>query len=293
MIRPIAWLNSFFVAILIPGLRVDQCFGAETDTAVKRPVEAHDTDAENHLKINRICFAYTPLGPERVQKVVYPGETLQLHAEIAGVSRNAQGEKEASLAFQVLSSTGKVVASQTQFSKGKPKYDRPVRSTTGIEFPSNTEPGSYTVKFTFADLNTKASRTVTEVLEVRPVEFAIVNPRFFHDKRDEIPAPCGGITGQPLSIVFSLIGESSPADKHTFDVVARVLDEEGREEARFSDVSEIKARPEPHLDLNLRLNLRLPYPGQYSVVISVAERSTGKTATHKLPLVVLNPFDKP
>jgi hypothetical protein len=292
MIRPIAWQTSFVLAILISGLLVDQGFCSETDAAVKQPVQAQDSDADNHLKINRFNFAYTPLGPERVVKAVYPGETLQLHAEIAGVSRNAQDGKAASMAIQISTPTGKIVASNTQFSKGKPKYDRPVRSTTGIEFPRDTEPGSYAVRFTFTDLNTKASRTLTEIVEVRPVEFAIVSPRFFHDKRDEMPAPCGGITGQPLSIVFSLIGESNSADTHQFDVIAQVLDEEGREEARFSEVSEINARPEPHLDLNLRLHLKLPYPGEYSVVISVIEQSTGKKATHELPLVVLNPFEK-
>jgi hypothetical protein len=272
-------------------VRADQGLGSTKAIMAVEPTTSDKTEAENQLQINQFVLAYTPLGPKRVEKTVYPGENLFIHAEIDGVSRNGDGEKEASVEIQIVDSTGRIVASRTQSWKGKPKHDRAVRINVGIAFPSDTEPGVYALRLKISDLHAKTWKAAVKQLEVKPIEFALVSPHFYRDQGCQIPATCGGLEGESLTLVFSVIGENQSVDQHSFDVHTKIVGVDGDEDGQISGTVEMGPRPQRQIDMKMHVNLnRLPYSGTYSIHCRVTERSTGKTATQVLPLVVVDPF---
>jgi hypothetical protein len=272
-------------------LQADQSFGSREPIVAKAKV-ADESEAGKKLTIDRFSLAYTPLGPERSHKAVYPGEPLFFHLAISGCSRTDEGECKASFEVQVVDPDGEILAKEARTSTGKSNRQRPVRWNPNFRFPPDARPGIYCIRFTFTDLHANTSTTLMETIEVKPIEFAIVSPRFFHDEQAEIPAACGGYPGQPLTVRFSLIGENTAVQNHKFDTAVKIVDESGSEAAEVSRVVEIDLRPHPNADMYLGQNLKLPYPGNYTMQWTVTEQSTGKTATRELPLVVLDPFDK-
>jgi len=253
--------------------------------------EKNNAGSSNELTVKRFCSLYSPFGPERKQKALYPGETVFFHAELTGLALK-DGEKGVAIEIEVLDTYGKVLASRTQSSTGKPRSEdnRPSRIMTGVAFPAQYKPGVYVLRFKFTDLLADASTTYVEDFELKPLEFAIVRPRFFQDSKGEVPTICGGFEGQHLYVNFSVIGENEAVDQHGFDLRVEIFDEQGRQQADIGNRVDATRRPTPGSDMFVHFNCKLPEPGKYMTLWKVTELSTGKTATYELPLVVYDPL---
>jgi hypothetical protein len=245
------------------------------------------------LAITNIRATYGLLGSTRPDNKFLPGDDLFLSFDIQGVQVDESGKVLYSIAMEVTNAKGKTLFKQT------PRKLEANNSLGGTSLPGfaslkiglDAKPGKYKVKVKVTDRAAKASASLTRTYEVLRPAFGLVRLATTSDPEGQVPTPFFAV-GQTLWINFAAVGfgrdESSGSPNLT--VTLRVLDAEGQPAVAKPFTGKVTDKdkiPKKARHLPLQFALQLNRPGKFTVELKAADNVSGKTATLKLPLTVL------
>ena len=88
--------------------------------------------------------------------------------------------------------------------------------------------GQYVLKVAIRDATSRRETAFTRTLAVKPVELAVVAPRFFYDAERKVPAPAGGAAGQTLYVQLRAIGADRSQGKVELAMSMQLVDPDGK-----------------------------------------------------------------
>ena len=252
------------------------------------------TQAQAKLEIQNIQAAHGPLGPERKSLDCYPFDEVFFRYVVTGAKVDEAGKVDAELAIKLTDTKGTVLFHDAAPISG-------VLALGGGSFPGTAQvtlndkipPGKYILTVTIKDNLLSQEASFRRELNLKPVEFAIVSPRFFYDPEAKVPAPVGGLTSQTL--YFNLLGVGFDRSQAKIDTEMQVqlFDQEGRgmmprpiqAPVRSNDPDIVKQAPH----LTFRGQMALNRAGDFTLRITITDRVGKQTATFEAPLHVTAP----
>ena len=198
---------------------------------VMAAIVAGPTAAE--FKVTNIKAVHGPLGPDRKDQdkiELLPGEELYFRYTAIGAGIDEMGNIKGEFLVKVTDAAGKEVLTEKSPIKG-------VIALGGGTFPGlariffgpGTPAGKYKVAVTMHDANREEKASFEREVTIKPVAFAVINPRFFYDPEGRIAAPVGGHVNQTLFFRFQLVGFDVSQKKIKTKMVLQALDKNGRE----------------------------------------------------------------
>jgi len=250
-------------------------------------------DARAELSIRSIQSAHGPLGPERKSLDYFPHDEVFFRYAITGLQTDAQGDVDVTVASQVVDSAGKVFPGSKDPIKGKLNLGGSTFcGSSALRLGSTFAPGDYTFTVTVTDNLAGASVQFSRKFRVKPVELAIVTPRFFLGDT-QLPAPAGGFIGQLLRVRLKAIGFDKSSGKIDAELALQLLDASGKEllpepkRAALSSADPAEVKSATHLNFTEVVGLNRA--GSFTLRLTVTDRITKQATTLDLPLVVREP----
>jgi hypothetical protein len=189
--------------------------------------------ASAKLEIVNIKAVYGPLGPERPDQnklEVYPGEELFFKYAATGVAIDEKGNFKGNVRVKIIDSDGKAVSDQPSRIQGLLALGgATLQGTARIAFAPTAAKGKYKVVVSITDTLREESAEFQREVNLKATEFAVVNPRFFYDKENKIPAPAGGQVNQTLFFRTQVIGFDKSDKKIRTKMSLQFLDKKGKE----------------------------------------------------------------
>ena len=249
--------------------------------------------ARAELSIRSIQAAHGPLGPERKSLDYFPHDEVFFRYAITGIKADAQGDVDVTVASQVVDAGGKVFPGSKDPIKGKLNLGGGTFSgSSALRLGSTFAPGDYTFTVTVTDNLAGESVQFSRKFRIKPVELAIVTPRFFFGDT-QLPAPAGGFIGQLLRVRLRAIGFDKSSGKIDAELAVQVLDAAGKEllpepkraALTSSDPDEVKNATH----LNFTEVVGLNRAGSFTLRLTVTDKVAKQATTLELPLVVREP----
>lgn len=254
--------------------------------------------AEPALEIRNFHLVYGQFGPERPDAAFYPGERLGCRYDLYGCAVDEQGRSEVEVTIQLIDAKGKVRAAFSNVVKCQSWKNSQgfARVWSFHLFADDFRPGKYQFELLIEDKHSQRDAKLAQDVVVKPIELAIVSPRFYHDARHECPGPLSGLVEQTVHASFDIVGEDRSQGKvllvHSFEI----LDDEGNnilldskpQEAQLDDPEFIRDRARRPV---IRAAFPLRKAGRYTVRLTVLDQNAGAKAQLELPLEVLDPSE--
>jgi hypothetical protein len=260
--------------------------------------------AQGTLTIKNDRLTYGVYGQKRAGNKVLPGELVVISYEIHGLKAKPDGKVQYAAGFE-LSKKGET--------KPEVKVDlvpRPavlnlgggVLATESVAaFGLDTKAGTYVIKLTVKDMDTKATATVTKEIVVEP-KFGFVRTRFTapfiipvrSPEEDPFPpAPPVVVPGQSLWLHYALVGfkVDDKTKQPDVDIEVKIIDDATGKETTEKTA---KARVRPAIKGDARIINFQPIPlelyraGKYKVKLISKCRLSGATAEREFDLKVLD-----
>jgi len=250
--------------------------------------------AQAKLEIKEIKAVQGMYGPERKSLDVLPGDEVFFRFTIAGVRTDEDGKVSCVLTVQLADGKGKELFSQKSPIQGVLALGgASMLSSALVNFGDSVPAGDYKLTVTVEDSIGKEKESFERTLTCRAPEFAIVAPRFFHDKDHKAAAPVGGRAGQILFFQLKSIGFDRSQGKIDNQMKVEVLDEQGKNvlpkpilvEFSTDDAEKAKAVT----SLTFSGDIALNRAGEFTLRITLTDRMSKKTAKLEAPLKVVAP----
>jgi hypothetical protein len=179
-------------------------------------------------EIRDIQAAHGLLGPERKSSEYVAGDEVYYRFTIRGAKTDAEGRLRGELRLTLTGANGKELAKtesplQEIPALGAESIPAQASWALGVEFPA----GEYEATVEFADLLAKESVSFKRKFTVKPVEFALVRVRFFHDAEERVLARAGGTVGQNLVVKLKTVGFDKTGELDV-EMEIQVFDAQGK-----------------------------------------------------------------
>jgi hypothetical protein len=246
------------------------------------------------VAIKNVQAAHGPLGPVRETLDCYPREEVCFRYLLTGLEADPEGKVSGELTLTVTDARGQVFLTTTNPVGGPlPLGGGTMPGSASVTLPPSVAAGVYTVTLRVKDNRSSQSAEFSRKLNLRRTEFAIVSPRFFHDRERTVPAPGGGLLGQTLAFQLQVIGCDRSQGKIDALMQVTVLDSQGKEvkgkgvEARLrvDDLDKVRRATV----LTFTGDLSLNRVGRFTLRIRVTDRLGRQSAMFEAPLHVRAP----
>lgn len=252
--------------------------------------------AEQKLELRGLELVYSHFGPVRKDSTYLPGERVCFRYDIYGCGFNEAGEAEIDVSCRLVDAMGKVRhAFSYPLKAGHWKHESPfVRESTFWQLSDAFRPGRYTLELTVEDRLTGEEASASQQMTVKPLELALVSPRFYCDENRTTPAPLSGSIGQPIYVSCDVVGEERLQGKIDVACSADILDKAGKSVLPAPFTLDIqlegdKVPNDPSQHLVFRFGSRLLRAGKFTLRLAAVDKLAGRTAFLEFPLEVRNP----
>jgi hypothetical protein len=180
-------------------------------------------------EIRDIQAAHGLLGPERKSNEYVAGDEVYYRFTIRGARTDADGRLRGELRLTLTDAKGKeVVKKESPIQQvpvlGAESFPAQAAWGLGVDLPA----GEYESTVEFADLLAKESTSFKRKFTVKPVEFAVVRVRFYHDAEERVLARAGGTVGQNLAIKLRAVGFDRTSGEIDVEMAIEVFDAQGK-----------------------------------------------------------------
>jgi hypothetical protein len=255
----------------------------------------HLAPGQSGLEFKNVRATYGPLGQERKDDKVLPGDFYFLHFDIDGLTVDKDDRIRYSMAVEFLNSKGEL-----QFKKDAVPQEtfnnlggNRVPAFANVSIGLDVTPGEYSLKVTVTDLANKKTAELPRKFEVLPKGFGLVRVGFAYPLAmlEPPPSPPLGVVGQNLILHFTAV-EVGLNDKRNADLLAtfQIFDESGQPTMKKpieTRVTELDDAMRKYRVAPLNFPIALNRTGKFKVQFSVTDKITGKKAEQTLDLTVL------
>ncbi|MBY0527674.1 MAG: hypothetical protein K2R98_30025 [Gemmataceae bacterium] len=252
------------------------------------------TAAQAKLEIENIQSTYGPLLPERKELEFFPNDLIFFRYLVTGAKVDERGQVDAEAVVKFLDEKGKELNKSTIPFKGPLSLGG--NSFAGAAYVVLNDQylnGTYTVNVTVTDNLASEKATFTREVRIRPVDFAIVHPRFSYDADGKAQAPIGGLVNQTLYFRLGIVGFNRGQDRVDILSSVQILDEKGKELLPKPLETNIKSEdPKVVKATNVATfngSLHLHRAGDFTLRVTVTDRLGQKTTKIEFPLRVTAP----
>lgn len=255
---------------------------------------AVSSSVQAELQLTNIEAVHGEYGPLREELSIYPQEELLFRFLIEGVTVDEKGSSNVDLSRTILDPDGEVLASDGTPTSGVLALGgSTMPGTASLTFSPGTPPGVYQLIIGVKDNLSGEEAEFRREVNVRPTEFAIVNPRFAYDSDGTIAAPVGGLLGQSLYFTLQAIGFDRTQGKLSLEMNVQLFDADSEplmpepiHAELASDDAEVVADA-PHVTFSGQMALNRA--GEFTIEVIVTDRISGEDVVFTAPFVVHNP----
>lgn len=252
------------------------------------------TAARAELRLEDVRPAYGPLGPNREDKelVIHPGEEFYLRYNVVGAKPDGRGAIDLEIETRILDADGKEIIRNSNpvrgvIALGGDKLPASARATLGQMI---TE-GKYQINVTVTDRPSNQTASFSKEVTVKKTDkLALINRRFFYDAEGRVPAPVGGVVGQPLHFRMQLVGFDRSQSKIRTRMEMQVLDAEGKEQMPKPITVRLASDEPKQVEradaLTFRGSLSLNRPGTFKLRYRFVDEVGNQELTFETPLIV-------
>jgi hypothetical protein len=255
---------------------------------------AVDSAAHAALEIRNLEAAHGRYGPKREGRESYPGEEILFRYQVNGAHVDSLGRIDVVLEESVTDERGRSIlhargAQRSILALGGATFT----GQAVVTFPDDAPTGSYKLTLTVTDSISGESAVAEQELTLKPVEFALVMPRFSYDEAGELPAPASGLLGQAIHVSVKAIGLDSSRNSIDADMQLQIVDKSGKATLP-KPITVTFRQDDPKIARQISLvrfkaQLVLNRVGEFTLKITVTDRAAGKSATFSSPLIVTAP----
>lgn len=247
--------------------------------------------AQAKVEIRDIQASHGPMGPERKSTEYVHGDEVFFRFTVVGFQTEADGWMRTEMRLTVTDAKGRVVTKgefplEGEVGLGGDSLPASARFTLDEKCP----PGEYELTVEFIDRIAKESASFKRKVTCKPVEFALLEIRFYHNREETVPARVGGTVRQLLVVTCDVVGFDR--SKNEIDLVweIEILDPKGKPARPKSIVipyhnekpKEVKERDRLPFSGYLTLNR----PGDFTLRLTVTDKMTKKKLSFEAPLHV-------
>jgi hypothetical protein len=256
--------------------------------------------AQGALELKNVHLSYGPLGQERKDAAVLPGDILWVVFDIDGMKPGANDVIKYSMGTKLTDKNNKVIFEKEPepLEAFNPLGGAHIPASANVTVGLDTTPGEYTFTVTVTDLTTKMAGSLSQKFEVVPLKFGMVRMGFHYPypqgREGELPpAPPQGVAGQLYVLSFTLVGWEFDEKTKNPDVLAEVqiIDEgtgkstlsqpiQGKVQNILEEFKKIKVLP-------MSFPLNLNRPGKFKLTFTATDKVTGKKVENSLNLTVV------
>jgi hypothetical protein len=254
--------------------------------------------ARARLEVSNVQAAYGPLASPRPALTYGPGEVVFFRFLVRGGTLNEYNQVSAQTKVQLVDDHGQVVDSRDM-----PPVSRWVGVPGGsfLHFAAamlgeQVPPGKYRFTATVRDSLSQEEATFSRSVEVRPAELAVGGVTFFADPEHKVLAGSTVHPLQPLHLAVPVRGYAHPEGKVHLTLSVRLLDPQGKELTTGKlDPPDLVVRQDvppslpPEASVGFSTSVVLFGPGDFTLRLTVTDRTTNRVATFETPLHVLTP----
>ncbi len=255
--------------------------------------------AQGGLELKNVHLAYGPLGQERKDAAVLPGDILWVVFDIEGMQPDAKDIIKYSMGTKLTDKNDKLIFEKEPepLEAFNPLGGTHVPASANVQVGLDTAPGDYVFTVTVTDLNAKKTQSLSQKFQVVPPRFGMVRVGFHYPypQRDSVlpPAPPQGVAGQLYVLSFTLVGWDFDEKTKNPDLLAEVqiTDEatgkstlnqpiQGKVQNILDEFKKLKVIP---MDFPLNLNR----PGKFKLTFTATDKVSGKKVESSLNLTVV------
>jgi hypothetical protein len=234
-------------------------------------------------------LTYGILGPTRDNAKFLPGDSLYLTFTINGITADAEGKVQYSIATTVTDAAGKAIFNPP------PVQKEMINALGGNQMPAFAQvaigqqqpEGTCTLKVTVTDLATKKSQSLEQKFDVLKPDFGLVRLNASTDADGQVP--CGLLTaGQSLWVHGAVVGFQRGAGMQpNVTVELAILDEAGKPTLAKPFGGTIdKGVPDKDTALPVQFHVALNRPGKFTMKLTATDKLSNKTVSQSFPFTV-------
>jgi hypothetical protein len=249
------------------------------------------TVAQAKLEIRDIQAAYGQLGPERKSSDYVAGDQVYFRFTVVGFRLDGDGRLKGELHVKVTDAKGsKKLERETPLQQVVALGGDSLPAFASFNLDEDFPPGEYEVTVEFTDQLLKETASFRRKVLCKPLEFAMVQMRFFQDAAGNVPARVGGSVSQTLFVKFKAVGFDRSRDEIDIEMEIAVLDAGGKpvipKPIRASLHNEKPQEVKQIDQINLSGTLTLNRPGSFVLRVTVTDKVTKKKVSFDAPLEV-------
>ena len=247
--------------------------------------------AEAKLEIRDIQAAYGQLGPERESNEYVAGDQIYFRFTVVGFRLDGDGRLQGELHLKVTDAKGaKKIERDTPLQQVVALGGDSMPAFASFNLDDAFPPGEYELTLEITDRLLKETASFRRKIVCKPLEFAIVQMRFFQDAAGEVPARVGGSVSQTLFVKFKAVGFDRSQDELDVEMEIAVLDAAGKpvipKPIRAALHNEKPEEVKKIEQINLSGILTLNRPGSFVLRVTVMDKVSKKKVTFEAPLQV-------
>jgi hypothetical protein len=250
--------------------------------------------AQAKPELRDVQAAHGLLGPERASAEYVAGDEVYYRFTIRGARTDADGRLRGELRVALADAKGKELQkSESPLQQipalGAESIPAQASWSIGPDFP----PGEYEATVEFTDLIAREAVSFKRKFTVKPVEFALVRARFYHDAEERVPARVGGAAGQNLAVKLTAVGFDRTRGEIDVVMEVQVFDAQGKpvmpRPIRAAVHNEKPAEVKGIDRLTFSALLALNRSGEFVLRVTVSDTIGRKKAQFEAPLRVTAP----
>jgi hypothetical protein len=247
-------------------------------------------DQSANLTLSNIHATHGLQGPRRTEKKVLPGDSVFVCFDIEGITVNADGKVQYSIATEVTDSKGKSIFKQearsleVPLSLGGSQVPGYSQIDVGLEQPA----GEYMLKLTVTDRGSNKTATFTHKFEIAERAFGLVRFTATRDQQAAIPINVPG-PGEAMWLQFGVVGftRDQASKQPHLSVELQILDDTDKPVGKPQAGVVAKDVPETVVALPIQFLLSLNRAGKFTLVVTATDQLSKKTTKTTLPLTVV------
>jgi len=239
----------------------------------------------------RLTYGY--FGPKRADTKFLPGDVVILAYDLKNVSFDKDGKAAFTVGMEVTDAAGKSLYKQPpRMSRGQNYLGGDSLSAfASLPIPPEYAAGTYTITVTVEDKATKASKSVSQKVEVLPVGFGLVNVGTSIDPDGAHPIAPVATLGETVYLNFAAIGfaREEAGDKNpNLSVTMRILDENGKDTLARPMKGKAREGIDPTLKvIPMSFGVTLNRAGRFTLELTATCEICGKSTKTTFPIKVM------
>jgi hypothetical protein len=230
-------------------------------------------------------------GPTRPNNQLLPGDVFFLAFDIDNLQPDPVGKVQYTMGMEVTDASGKSIYKQdpTNMEQTLPLGGSKLPARAYAIIGLDQAKGSYTCKVSVIDKVTNAGKVVEKSFEVGAAQFAAVGLFTSSDADGALPAPLGGVAGQPLWIHFAVVNFGRDAQTKQPNVVTeiRVVDQ-NKKPTTAQPLVYVTAKTKVDTDRHIPHSIPMPLnrAGVFVIEITTICKVSGKKYEMSFPITV-------